>query len=73
MKAKDSEIFHLRQKLQDLDLGNAILLEKIRQKCLERNSVRVWNVNTFEDSFKATSKSIHDFAKSVISLMKALG
>lgn len=71
VKAKDSEIFHLRQKLQDLDLGNAILLEKIRQECLERKSMRVWNVNWLEDSFKAASKSIHDFAKPMISLMKA--
>ncbi|KAH9716696.1 hypothetical protein WN944_022963 [Citrus x changshan-huyou] len=73
VKAKDSEIFHLRQKHQDLDLGNAILLEMIRQECLERKSVRVWNVNAFEDSFKAASKSIHDFAKPVINLMKASG
>ncbi|KAJ4719208.1 IRK-interacting protein [Melia azedarach] len=72
-KAKDSDISNLRQKLQDLDLGNAILIEKIRQESLVRKNLRVWNVNSFEDSFKAASKSIHDFAKPLISLMKASG
>ncbi|KAJ9167393.1 hypothetical protein P3X46_022048 [Hevea brasiliensis] len=70
---KDAEIVHLRQQLHDLDLGNAILVEKVRQKSLERKNVRALNIAMFQDTFIAASKSIHDFAKPVISLMKASG
>ncbi|KAL5825788.1 hypothetical protein ACOSQ3_021851 [Xanthoceras sorbifolium] len=71
--AKDTEITRLRQDLQDLELGNSILVEKIRQESVKRKNARVLNVNMFEDSFKAASKSIHDFAKPLISLMRASG
>lgn len=73
VKAKESELFRLQQELQDLHLRNAIMAEKIRQQSLKTNNVRVFDLKMFEDSFKAASKSIHDFAKPVISLMKASG
>ncbi|KAK3218950.1 hypothetical protein Dsin_012920 [Dipteronia sinensis] len=72
-KANEAEITRLRKDLQDLDLGNSILVEKIRQASVERKNARELNVNMFEDSFKAALKSIHDFAKPLISLMKASG
>ncbi|KDP45719.1 hypothetical protein JCGZ_17326 [Jatropha curcas] len=70
-RAKDDEIVRLREELNDLDLGNAILAEKIRKKSLERKCVKVLNFSMFEDAYRKASKSIHDFAKPVISLMKA--
>ncbi|XP_031265296.1 protein GRAVITROPIC IN THE LIGHT 1 [Pistacia vera] len=73
VEVKESEIFHLQQELQDLHLRNAIMADKITQQSLETNNVRVLDVKMFEDSFKAASKSIHEFAKPVISLMKASG
>ncbi|WCJ34973.1 hypothetical protein M5689_016249 [Euphorbia peplus] len=71
--AKDYEIVNLRRKLQDLDSGNAALVEKMKQKSMERKNARVLNVGFFEDTFRRASKSIHDFAKPIIGLMKASG
>ncbi|KAF5446593.1 hypothetical protein F2P56_032209 [Juglans regia] len=73
VKAKNSEILHLRQELQELELGNNGLVEKIRQVSLEKKNARVLSITTLEDAFNAASKSIHDFAKPIISLMKASG
>lgn len=72
-RAKDAEIDQLRQQLHDLDVGNAVLAEKARQKSLERKNVRVLNIAMFQDAFVSASKCVHDFAKPVISLMKASG
>lgn len=73
MKVKNSEILRLLQELRDLDAKNAKRVEKIRQIRLERKSAIVLNITTFQNAFRATSKSIHDFAKPLISLMKASG
>ncbi|XP_015874510.3 protein GRAVITROPIC IN THE LIGHT 1 [Ziziphus jujuba] len=73
MKVKNSEIMRLLQELRDLDAENAKRAEKIRQIRLERKRAIVLNITTFQNAFKATSKSIHDFAKPLISLMKAAG
>ncbi|KAB5530227.1 hypothetical protein DKX38_020308 [Salix brachista] len=70
---KDAEILRLRQELHDLDSGNAVLVEKIKEKSLERRNVRILNVTMFEDTFKRASKAIHDFARPIISLMQASG
>ncbi|KAK2652975.1 hypothetical protein Ddye_012831 [Dipteronia dyeriana] len=72
-KAKESEITCLRKDLQDLDVGNLILVEKIRQASVKRKNARELNVHMFEDSFKAALNSIHDFAKPLISLLRASG
>ncbi|KAF5744452.1 hypothetical protein HS088_TW07G00023 [Tripterygium wilfordii] len=72
-KAKDDIIVRLGKGLQDLDLGNAILSDTFRQESLEKKNVKVLNVVTFEESFNAASKSIHDFGKPLINLMKASG
>ncbi|XP_065848032.1 protein GRAVITROPIC IN THE LIGHT 1 [Euphorbia lathyris] len=71
--AKDYEIVNLRRKLHDLDSENAALIEKIREKSLERENARVLNVGLFEETFRKASMSIHDFAKPIIGLMKASG
>ncbi|KAL3574573.1 hypothetical protein D5086_025186 [Populus alba] len=70
---KDAEIVRLRQELLDLDAGNAVLVEKIREKSLERRNVTILNVSMFEDTFKRASRAIHDFARPIISLMQASG
>lgn len=73
VKAKNSEIIQLVQELQELDMGNAKLAEKVKQMSFERKSATVLNITEFQKAFAATSKSIHDFAKPLISLMKASG
>ncbi|XP_062081588.1 protein GRAVITROPIC IN THE LIGHT 1 [Humulus lupulus] len=73
VKAKNSEIKQLAQELKEVDVGNAKLAEKIKQMSVERKFAVVYNVNTFQKAFAAASKSIHDFAKPLISLMKASG
>ncbi|KAK7305516.1 hypothetical protein VNO77_43422 [Canavalia gladiata] len=70
--AKDFEILRLQQELQGLEMGNKNLREKIKRMGKKRKA-SVWNVAKFKDVFKAASKSIHDFAKPLISLMKASG
>ncbi|PSS09546.1 IRK-interacting protein [Actinidia chinensis var. chinensis] len=71
VKVKNNEILELQQELQDLDLKNRELLEVFKQK--ERESIGILNLPSFEDVFKIASKAIHDFAKPLISLMKASG
>ncbi|KAK7321421.1 hypothetical protein VNO77_32049 [Canavalia gladiata] len=70
---KDSVILRLRQELHDLEIGNKNMAEKIRQISLEKKKASVLSVTKFQDVFNAASKSIHDFAKPLISLMKASG
>ncbi|KAF7816219.1 protein GRAVITROPIC IN THE LIGHT 1 [Senna tora] len=71
---KDSEILRLKQELEDLDMGNKAMEEKIKRIGLEkRKASSVLSVTKFQDVFRAASKSIHDFAKPLISLMKASG
>ncbi|XP_062173001.1 protein GRAVITROPIC IN THE LIGHT 1 [Alnus glutinosa] len=73
VKSKNSEILRLRQELQDLELGNMGMVEKMRQLSLEKKNASVLGITTLEDAFEAASRSIHDFAKPLISLMKASG
>ena len=69
---KASKILRLRQELQDLEMVNKNLTEKIKRVSKKRKA-SVSSVAKFQDVFKAASKSIHDFAKPLISLMKASG
>ncbi|PON66171.1 MYB transcription factor [Trema orientale] len=71
VKAKNSEIMLLVEELRELDMGNSKLAEKVNQLSLERKSGGIYNITAFQKAFTATSKSIHDFAKPLISLMKA--
>ncbi|BBH04561.1 Plant protein of unknown function D [Prunus dulcis] len=72
-EVKNSDIICLQQELRDLDLMNVTLAENARQISLQRKNARVLNITTFQDAYRAASKSIHDFAKPLISLMKASG
>ena len=71
VKAKNSEIMQLVQELCELDMENAKMAEKIKQISLERKFSTGYDITTFQKAFTATSKSIHEFAKPLISLMKA--
>ncbi|XP_057953286.1 protein GRAVITROPIC IN THE LIGHT 1 [Malania oleifera] len=70
MKSKDSQILLLRLELQNLSLQNPSLFEKFRQ-----NEEKVWDLSftSFHNTFREVSKAIHDFAKPLISLMRASG
>ncbi|KAI9118328.1 hypothetical protein K1719_010660 [Acacia pycnantha] len=70
---KDSEILRSRKELQDLEMGNRAMAEKIKRFDLEKKKASVLCVDKFQDVYKAASKCIHDFAKPLISLMKASG
>ncbi|XP_027337492.1 protein GRAVITROPIC IN THE LIGHT 1-like [Abrus precatorius] len=70
--AKDFKILRLHQELQDLEMGNNNLHEKIKRMSKKRKT-SVLSVAKFNDVFKAASKSIHKFARPLISLMKASG
>ncbi|XP_040993801.1 protein GRAVITROPIC IN THE LIGHT 1-like [Juglans microcarpa x Juglans regia] len=72
VNVKDVEILRLKQELQELEVANVGLVEKMSQISMEKKNARVLSI-TLEDAFKASSKSIHDFSKPLISLMKASG
>ncbi|KAH0932446.1 LOW QUALITY PROTEIN: hypothetical protein HID58_009563, partial [Brassica napus] len=59
IKGKESEIHSLKKKLDCLVAENRKLEE------------RIMSVSSLEFTFRAASRSVHDFAKSLISLMKA--
>ncbi|XXG39964.1 hypothetical protein AAC387_Pa01g0791 [Persea americana] len=74
VRSKDSKIIQLRRELEELDQQNAKLEEEINQN--EEESIqfrRDLSFSQFSETFRATSKSIHDFAKPLIGLMKASG
>ncbi|XP_042505673.1 protein GRAVITROPIC IN THE LIGHT 1-like [Macadamia integrifolia] len=75
IQGKDSLIFELRRELEGLDRNNASLEELLkRRKYLEEENMgpcRDLEPNSFVEVFNAASKSIHDFAKPLICLMKA--
>ncbi|XP_010414273.1 PREDICTED: uncharacterized protein LOC104700448 [Camelina sativa] len=59
VKTKESEIHSLKEKLECLVAENRSLQD------------RFVSVSSFEFTFRAASKSVHDFAKPMITLMKA--
>lgn len=64
LEVQNLEALCLQQRLHDLDSRNEMLAGK------KANSS---SINAFEEAFNATYKSIHDFAKPLIALMKASG
>ncbi|OVA19668.1 protein of unknown function DUF641 [Macleaya cordata] len=68
IQIKDSDILKLQQEVQELDRKNQELDSMIKQKALDEKRSQP---KTFSHAFKAATKSIHDFAKPLISLMKA--
>lgn len=73
LEVQNFEALCLQQRLQDLDLRNQILAGKIMKRRLGRKKADTSAINAFEEAFNATYKSIHDFAKPLIALMKASG
>ncbi|KAF5181462.1 Gravitropic in the light [Thalictrum thalictroides] len=75
IESKDAEILKLEQELQELEFNNVELNEKIiKQKSLEEEKIgfcKGLTVHMLVDAFDEASKAIHDFAKPLISLMKA--
>ncbi|OMO82966.1 hypothetical protein CCACVL1_11634 [Corchorus capsularis] len=72
-QTKDSEIGRLKQELQSLASRNSKLVEILRRDRVETRYAGVLDVTMFQNSFKEAAKSIHDFAKPLISLMMASG
>ncbi|XP_057723641.1 protein GRAVITROPIC IN THE LIGHT 1-like [Arachis stenosperma] len=71
--AKDCEILRLQRELQGLEMGNEILIENIKRMRVVKREASVLSVDKFQNVYKAASQSIHNFAKPLISLMKASG
>ncbi|MQM23366.1 hypothetical protein Taro_056430 [Colocasia esculenta] len=74
---KDTEILQLRWKLEEVDLKNAEMEEEIKLKSALHEEIvplhQHLNPSTFSLVFEAAAKSIHDFGKPLIALMKASG
>ncbi|KAI3902581.1 hypothetical protein MKW92_016234 [Papaver armeniacum] len=68
--SKDSEIIKLKQEVKELDMKNQELDLMIRQRTLDGKKSLP---KSFAHAFKSATKSVHDFAKPLISLMKASG
>ncbi|KAG7037037.1 hypothetical protein SDJN02_00658, partial [Cucurbita argyrosperma subsp. argyrosperma] len=66
LEAQNIEARCLKQQLRDSDSRNEMLGEKVMKRGASSSSI-----NGFEETFIATYKSIHDFAKPLIALMKA--
>lgn len=72
IESKDAEILQLQNKLDELNGQNAEFEERI-ERSEEQNITlsRDSNLDSFQEVFQMASKSIHDFAKPLIALMKA--
>lgn len=77
IQCRESEIAHLRSEVEELERKNAELEQNIKQQVLPEEKLfplrQELTPALFSELFKFTSKSIHDFAKPLISLMKASG
>lgn len=75
--SSESEVACLRLEVEELDRRNAELEQKIKQQLLPEEELfpprQELTSALFSEVFKFTSGSIHDFAKPLISLMKASG
>ncbi|KAL3530967.1 hypothetical protein ACH5RR_010289 [Cinchona calisaya] len=71
VKIKEAEVVNLQKELEDLELKNKKLIKEFRNQ--EKESIKVLNINSFEEIVKAVAKAIHDFAKPLIALMKVSG
>ncbi|XP_010542678.1 PREDICTED: uncharacterized protein LOC104815821 [Tarenaya hassleriana] len=76
VKSKDCEFQFLLEELHCLIAMSNKLDEKLNQNSLEIKKIDMWrfpNISSLESVFQAASKSIHDFAKPLIVLMRASG
>nr|XP_043638281.1 protein GRAVITROPIC IN THE LIGHT 1 [Erigeron canadensis] len=70
-KKKDVEITGLKGELCDLEGKNRLLVEEI--KCRKREAIKRMNLACVDNVVNEVARSIHDFAKPLIALMKASG
>ncbi|KAK1412728.1 hypothetical protein QVD17_34205 [Tagetes erecta] len=70
-KKKDVEIGYLKKECHDLDAKNKMLVEDVKR--VEKEAIKRLNLSSVDNVVKEVSKSIHDFAKPLIALMKASG
>lgn len=76
LRIKDLEIRRLRCEKEKLDSENAALEKAVKQKFMPKKLLyrnQEMSPALFLNVFKRTAKSIHEFAKPLISLMKASG
>ncbi|XP_077216308.1 protein GRAVITROPIC IN THE LIGHT 1-like [Tasmannia lanceolata] len=74
VQVRDSEILRLTREIEELDRKNAEFEENIKHRLSDEESILFdLTPKRFSDVFEAASKSIHDFAKPLIALMKASG
>uniref|UniRef100_A0A1D1Z631 A-kinase anchor protein 9 n=1 Tax=Anthurium amnicola TaxID=1678845 RepID=A0A1D1Z631_9ARAE len=77
IQKKDTEILRLRWEMEEVDLKNAEMEEEMRCKLAPHEAIvpfdRHLNPSAFSLVFESTARSIHDFAKPLIGLMKASG
>ncbi|XP_008792264.3 protein GRAVITROPIC IN THE LIGHT 1 [Phoenix dactylifera] len=77
IQCRESNIAHLRSEVEELERKNAELERNMKQQVLPEEELfplrQELTPALFSEVFKFTSKSIHDFAKPLISLMKASG
>ncbi|KAL9676840.1 hypothetical protein QQ045_005060 [Rhodiola kirilowii] len=74
-KTKRHRIQSLRRELLQLDLENADLIERLNKKTTSQIQIPrcILDFDAFKDIVTCASTSVHDFAKPLISLMKASG
>ncbi|KAG1365636.1 protein GRAVITROPIC IN THE LIGHT 1 [Cocos nucifera] len=77
IQCRESEIARLRSEVEELERKNVELEQNIKQQMLPEEELfplrKELTPALFFEVFKFTSRSIHDFAKPLISLMKASG
>ncbi|KAK3024380.1 hypothetical protein RJ639_043284 [Escallonia herrerae] len=71
IKPKEAEVNGLQRELWDLNSRNDKLAEELRQR--EKSNARFSNFFAIQNTSKAVSEAIHDFAKPLIALMKVSG
>ncbi|KAL5709878.1 hypothetical protein ACHQM5_020509 [Ranunculus cassubicifolius] len=75
LETKDLEILSLQQELEGVEVVNANLVEKVNRKSSKQETGRFCEEGlsdtAFVNAFGEASKAIHDFAKPLISMMKA--
>nr|CAD1817485.1 unnamed protein product [Ananas comosus var. bracteatus] len=82
LQSKESDILRLKEEVNEMNQKNRELKEKIKEEKVKKKASfeeevfvlrKEWTPSLLNDVVKFASKSIHDFAKPMISLMKASG
>nr|CAD1817479.1 unnamed protein product [Ananas comosus var. bracteatus] len=82
LQSKESDILRLKEEVNEMNQKNRELKEKIKKDKVKKKASfeeevfmlrKEWTPSLLNDVVKFASKSVHDFAKPMISLMKASG